>query len=293
MIQNRIKVLKKIADEQRIAISMSCIGNQIEAQKCYISVGMAKYGFPELVVTDASHRGAIMMINKTLANWLANGFSLEESTELIQGNNYQDLKVNYEKIATNDFFDHNYGFEVYEYYQAFPADKKTEEISFVQLIWPDKENRLPTELLYDHTNFPQRLLLHPRPKSDDGFYLLSFQGMNLLRLREKNEESSLIKLGENNVAEFYAATQKLSFGEPLDEEELVMHLTYSLIEELNERESINIDSPISEQQFNVITIIAYYYNKHIETISLGSINLDKIALLNQNSEANLSQSTLH
>lgn len=128
----------------------------IEADELTYSVGMSKYGLPDIVCSSL-YAGMASTITKMVARLIIkNGFQEGAIDNVIANQNKENIPLM--TLIVNDKFEHPY-FSVTRYiYSEFPELVGENGVQYVQLLWPDDKGFYPTQPEYDQEAFPQKLI---------------------------------------------------------------------------------------------------------------------------------------
>ena len=153
--------LIKMVDENikkhgRMVLSiMGTPGSNREYPYAY-SIGHAEKGNPELMLTSLGGDTATYLVNAA-ANELAKRNWKVEAEDRIQ---LENVAIRF--IAAPGFEDEARGA------QHRARTKNAQNLSFLQILWPDTSGLFPDEEGYDHLTFPQPIWQHEQEKVRNG-----------------------------------------------------------------------------------------------------------------------------
>jgi hypothetical protein len=143
--------MKEIVDEHGLII-LAVIGAGFS-----YAIGMAKKGFPDVIISTEDPKLAHYLLNRLYREWVDEGVVLGVNADLIQGQGGGVLRIGLEAITLDDEMKGKYICQALAFYERYPDYLPSGEVSFVQAIWPDEKGLWPNESNYDHDKFPQQL----------------------------------------------------------------------------------------------------------------------------------------
>ncbi|QFT40088.1 MULTISPECIES: DUF4262 domain-containing protein [unclassified Vibrio] len=108
------------------------------------SIGLAKKGWPDVVVMSGKYATAVTLINLLVEHWNEHGVELGRNTSLIQSPKGESMPVYVAAIPMTKQLVDEIAVQTMDFYKYNPQYVKN-EISFVQLFFPDEQGKLPFE----------------------------------------------------------------------------------------------------------------------------------------------------
>lgn len=139
---------------EKYGLSVQCVGGGDDGFA--YTIGLAKHGLPDAIITCADPRAVKMVLNLYYEYVTNEGMFYGRNTDLIVGKDGSVLPV-YVKPLDGSSELASYVAQALNVYQAYPQLLKG-KLEFVQLMIPDVSGLLPFEEGYSQEKMPQAIL---------------------------------------------------------------------------------------------------------------------------------------
>jgi hypothetical protein len=140
-----LRIDELVANRDKMIIS---VGGDQNANAFFYSIGMTSMGLPELIISgNANPVIQHAMIEMVAEMYRAKGVSLGIHDDLLASKDGRNLRMALVEVdCSNQTVRDEYIAQAISYYEA---KNHSGPIRLVQLVWPDKQGRLPDEPGYD------------------------------------------------------------------------------------------------------------------------------------------------
>lgn len=140
-----LRIDELVANRDKMIVG---VGGEEGSNNFFHSIGMTSLGLPELIISgNANPIIQYGMIEMVAAMYQAQGVSLGIHDDLLESKDGSDLRMALVEVdCSNQTVRDKYIAQAISYYEA---KNHSAPIRLVQLVWPDKQGRLPDEPGYD------------------------------------------------------------------------------------------------------------------------------------------------
>jgi len=121
------------------------------------TIGMAHHGLPELILSTRDQKMGHWLLNRTFLELIDNGFREGINNNIIELSNGEAAPILIKKTPLSDTMKEHYIYQAVAFYKLNPEYMKTGEIQLAQVIWPDKNNKFPTDNGYNQERYEQHI----------------------------------------------------------------------------------------------------------------------------------------